>query len=99
MRNSNFRKFWIPAFLLTAVVAGCGDSDKAGGGGTGPLNAPTVVSVFPTLPRQSQRRIVSGKARNPLIGTALIKGSLNRRHRAKMPDELLKTGWIFPSPF
>jgi len=49
MRNSNFRKFWIPAFLLTAVMAtmaGCSDGDKAGGA-TSPLSPPTVVSVVP----------------------------------------------------
>jgi Ice-binding-like/Bacterial Ig-like domain len=48
MRNSNFRKFWIPAFLLTAVViAGCGDGDKNSGGATSPLAAPTVITVTP----------------------------------------------------
>jgi Ice-binding-like/Bacterial Ig-like domain len=48
MRKLKVSKIWIPAFLLAVVMSGCGDSDKGGGGGTGPLNAPTVVSVFPT---------------------------------------------------
>ena len=48
MRKLMVGKTWIPAFLLAVAMAGCGDSDKGGGGGTGPLNAPTVVSVFPT---------------------------------------------------
>jgi hypothetical protein len=51
MRISNYRKLWIPAFLLAAVVAitmgGCGDSDKAGGA-TSPLALPTVTAVNPT---------------------------------------------------
>jgi hypothetical protein len=50
MRNSNLRKFWIPAFLLAAVMAimsaGCSDSDKAGSA-TSPLALPTVISVTP----------------------------------------------------
>jgi len=47
MRNSNFRMFWIPAFLLAAVVAGCGDADKGPPGATSPFSPPTVVSVTP----------------------------------------------------
>jgi hypothetical protein len=50
MRDSNFRKLWIPAFLLAAVMAtmmaGCGDSDKAGSA-TSPLALPTVTSETP----------------------------------------------------
>jgi Ice-binding-like/Bacterial Ig-like domain len=48
MRNSNLRKLWIPAFLLVALVGGCGDPDKGGSGGAGPLNPSTVVTVIPT---------------------------------------------------
>jgi hypothetical protein len=49
MRNSNFRKIFIPAFLLAAAVAGCGDGDKnAGTGNPGdPLTPPTVTLVTP----------------------------------------------------
>jgi len=50
MRNSNFRKSWIPAFLLasamTIVMAGCSDSDKPGSA-TSPLALPTVIAVTP----------------------------------------------------
>jgi hypothetical protein len=50
MRNSNYRKFWIPAFLLTALMAimmaGCGDADKMGSAAS-PLTPPTVPSVTP----------------------------------------------------
>jgi ice-binding like protein/Big-like domain-containing protein len=45
MRKSKVSKIWIPAFLLAALVAGCGDSDKNAGG---PLTPPTVLSVTPT---------------------------------------------------
>jgi len=49
MRNSNYRKLWIPAFLLAAAVAGCGDGDiNAGAGNPGnPLSAPSVTVVTP----------------------------------------------------
>jgi hypothetical protein len=52
MRNSNLRKFWIPAFLLAAVMAtmaGCSDGDKnAGTGNPGdPLTLPAVTVVTP----------------------------------------------------
>jgi hypothetical protein len=49
MRTSTFSKVCIPAFLLAAAIAGCGDSDKnAGAGDPGaPLSAPTVTSVTP----------------------------------------------------
>jgi hypothetical protein len=49
MLNSNFRKILIPAFLLAAAVAGCGDGDKnAGTGNPGdPLTPPTVTLVTP----------------------------------------------------
>ena len=49
MRTLKFAKIWIPAFLLAAVMAGCGDSDKnAGAGNPGaPLTAPTVTSETP----------------------------------------------------
>jgi hypothetical protein len=49
MRKLMVSKIWIPAFLLAALVAGCGDSDKnAGAGNPGnPLTPPTVVSVTP----------------------------------------------------
>jgi Ice-binding-like/Bacterial Ig-like domain len=46
MRKLKVSKIWIPAFLLAALVAGCGDPDK--GANAGPLAAPTVVSVTPT---------------------------------------------------
>jgi len=46
MRKLMVSKIWIPAFLLAALVAGCGDPDK--GANAGPLAAPTVVSVTPT---------------------------------------------------
>jgi len=41
-------KIWIPAFLLAAAVAGCGDPDKNAGAAGGPLTPPTVLSVTPT---------------------------------------------------
>jgi hypothetical protein len=49
MRTLRFAKIWIPAFLLAAVMAGCGDSDKnAGAGNPGaPLTPPTVTSETP----------------------------------------------------
>jgi hypothetical protein len=47
MRKSNVGKIWIPAFLLTAALAGCGDPDKTAGGPTSPTTPPTVVSVVP----------------------------------------------------
>jgi Ice-binding-like/Bacterial Ig-like domain len=47
MRNSNFKKVWIPAFLLAAMLAGCGDPDKIAGSATSPLTPPTVASVTP----------------------------------------------------
>jgi len=50
MRKLMVGKTWIPAFLLAAVMAivmaGCGDSDKAGGA-TSPLAGPQVISTFP----------------------------------------------------
>jgi hypothetical protein len=50
MRNLMMRKIFIPAFLLAPVMAiamaGCSDSDKAGGA-TSPLSPPTVLSVVP----------------------------------------------------
>jgi Ice-binding-like/Bacterial Ig-like domain len=46
MRKLKVSKIWIPAFLLAAVVAGCGDSDK--GAAAGPLTTPAVVSATPT---------------------------------------------------
>jgi hypothetical protein len=50
MRKLMVSKIWIPAFLLAVFVAGCGDSDKAGGPGS-PLTPPTVPagSVTPTV--------------------------------------------------
>jgi hypothetical protein len=53
MHNSNFRKFWISAFLLAAVMgimaAGCSDADKSAGTGNpgDPLTLPTVTVVTP----------------------------------------------------
>jgi hypothetical protein len=49
MRKLMFGKMWISAFLLAAVVAGCGDSDKNGNAGNpaAPTTPPTVVSVTP----------------------------------------------------
>jgi hypothetical protein len=45
MRKLKVSKIWIPAFLLVALVAGCGDSDK--GAPAGPLSTPGVGSVTP----------------------------------------------------
>jgi ice-binding like protein/Big-like domain-containing protein len=47
MRKSNVRKIWIPAFLLAATLAGCGDPDKTAGGPSSPSTPPSVVSVVP----------------------------------------------------
>jgi hypothetical protein len=47
MRKIKFTKVWIPAFLLTVAIAGCGDPDKSTGGPTSPLTPPTVISVVP----------------------------------------------------
>ncbi len=46
MRNSNFRKIFIPALLLVVVMSGCGDSD-VGGGPASPTATPTVPTVTP----------------------------------------------------
>jgi hypothetical protein len=46
MRKLMVGKIWIPAFLLAVAMAGCGDSDRAGGA-TSPLALPTVTSVTP----------------------------------------------------
>jgi hypothetical protein len=46
MRTLKVGIIWIPAFLLAAAVAGCGDTDKAGGP-TSPTTTPTVISVIP----------------------------------------------------
>jgi Ice-binding-like/Bacterial Ig-like domain len=71
MRNSNFRKVWIPAFLLAAVMAtmaGCSDSDKVGSA-TSPLALPTVTAVNPngTLACNSSAAITAtfSKAMDP----------------------------------
>jgi hypothetical protein len=49
MRKLKVSMFWIPAFLLTVLMAGCGDADKnAGTGNPGdPLTLPTVTVVTP----------------------------------------------------
>jgi len=49
MRKLKGSKIWIPAFLLSALVAGCGDADKNPGAGNpgDPLTLPTVNSVTP----------------------------------------------------
>ena len=47
MRKSKVSRIWIPAFLLAALMAGCGDSDTSTGGATSPLTPPTVTSVTP----------------------------------------------------
>jgi len=49
MRKVMASKMWIPAFLLAALVAGCGDSDKNGNAGNpgAPTTPPTVLSVTP----------------------------------------------------
>jgi len=70
MRKSMVSKIWIPAFLLAALVAGCGDSDKNAGAAGGPLTPPTVVSVVPAAgaPGICQNAIVTAtfsKAMNP----------------------------------
>jgi hypothetical protein len=49
MRKLKVSKIWIPAFLLAAVMAGCGDSDVSGGP-TSPLTPPTVLTVTPNGP-------------------------------------------------
>jgi hypothetical protein len=49
MRKLMVSKMLISAFLLAAVVAGCGDSDKNGNAGSpgAPTTPPTVISVTP----------------------------------------------------
>ncbi|MHB8500047.1 MAG: ice-binding family protein [Candidatus Acidiferrales bacterium] len=49
MRKLKFTKVWISAFLLAAVIAGCGDPDKNAGAGKpgNPLTPPSVISVNP----------------------------------------------------
>jgi len=47
MRNLKMRKILVPAFLLTVLMAGCGDPDKTGGGPTSPFSPPTVTSETP----------------------------------------------------
>jgi len=49
MRKLKVTKIWISAFLLAALVAGCGDSDKNGNAAnaTAPLTPPTITSVTP----------------------------------------------------
>jgi ice-binding like protein/Big-like domain-containing protein len=76
MRKLMVSKIWIPAFLLAAVVAGCGDSDKAAGSGN-PLALPTVASVTPptgsavVCPNTPVVTATFSKAMNPLtINTA-----------------------------
>ncbi len=77
MRNSNFRMFWIPAFLLAAVVAGCGDADKGPPGATSPFSPPTVVSVTPpdgstiVCPNTAVITATFSKAMNPTGGDCL----------------------------
>jgi len=64
---------WIPAFLLAAVLAGCGDPDKnAGTGNPGdPLSPPTVTSVTPpngsapVCPNNAVITATFSKAMNP----------------------------------
>jgi Ice-binding-like/Bacterial Ig-like domain len=52
MRKLKVSKIWIPAFLLAALVAGCGDSDKGASSGNpnNPLTAPTVPPGTVTPP-------------------------------------------------
>jgi hypothetical protein len=76
MRNLKITKTWISAFLLAALVAGCGDSDKMGGP-TSPLAAPAVASVTPptgsavVCPNTPAVTATFTKAMNPLtINTA-----------------------------
>jgi len=49
MHKAKVIKIWISAFLLAALGAGCGDSDKNGNAGTAtaPTTPPTVLSVTP----------------------------------------------------
>lgn len=49
MRKLTVRKFWIPAFILAVLMAGCGDPDKNAGSGSpgAPLTPPTVITVTP----------------------------------------------------
>jgi len=48
MRKLKVSKTWITAFLLVALLAGCGDPDKhAATVATGPLNPPIVTAVTP----------------------------------------------------
>jgi ice-binding like protein/Big-like domain-containing protein len=70
MRKLMVSKIWIPAFLLAAVVAGCGDSDK--GAPAGPLSTPGVASVTPptgsavVCPNTPVVTATFSKAMNPL---------------------------------
>jgi hypothetical protein len=50
MRKLMVSKIWIPAFLLAALVAGCGDSDKGAPSPSNPLAAPTVLGASSTTP-------------------------------------------------
>ena len=49
MRKLMASKIWIPAFVLAALILGCGDPDKnANGANPGaPTTPPTVLSVIP----------------------------------------------------
>ena len=50
MRKSKVGKFWILAFLLAVLAAGCNDGDKSTGGATSPLTLPTVPPGSVTPP-------------------------------------------------
>jgi hypothetical protein len=72
MRKLTVSRIWIPALLLAAVLAGCGDPDKnAGNGKPGdPLTPPTVVSVTPpdgspVCPNNAVVSATFSKAMNP----------------------------------
>ena len=79
MRKLRAGRICIPAFLLAAVLAGCGDPDKnAGNGNPGdPLTPPTVTSVTPpdgsgpVCPNNAVVTATFSKAMNP----ATITGS------------------------
>jgi ice-binding like protein/Big-like domain-containing protein len=68
MRKLKVSKIWIPAFLLAALVAGCGDSDK--GAPAGPLSTPGVGSVTPPTGSVAL-------CPNPVVITATFSKAMN----------------------
>jgi len=72
MRKLMVSKIWIPAFLLAALVAGCGDSDKGAGNSNNPLTPPTVPAGSVTPPVGS---VVL--CPNPVVITATFSKAMN----------------------